>query len=209
MLPNRRKYITRERFHMLNFFQRLQQQHNKDLDEPLPIEETAEFRSNARQYIHFCQSRVNQGSHEMILKDLKELLQTRGITHIAFSDNDRGFELLLGTEHIYLRDPKSGKVHDIGEFVIIVNRKNKQIRFLNITHPLTQQVDGVAQVAYHHPHVSGNGAMCIVEGREQMNEYLTEGQMAPLARMLIKALYTVDQVPYTEARPSNWPVKEA
>ena len=194
---------------MRNFFQRLQQQHNKDLDEPPPIEETPEFRSNARLYIHFCQSRVNRGSHEMILEDLKELLRTKGITHIAFSNNDRGLELLLGTEHIYLTDPKSMRVHDIGEFVIVINRKNKQLRFLNITHPLTRLVEGVSRITYHHPHVSGNGEMCIVEGREELNEYLTEGQIAPVARMLMKALYTVDQVPYADARPFNWPVKEA
>ena len=143
----------------------------------------------------------------MILQDMKELMHTPGITHIAFRESDLGFELLLGIEHIYINDPATRKVRDIGEFIIIINRKSKQVRFVNITGPLTRMVDGVPHLIYHHPHVNSHGEMCIVEGKEQLNEYLTEGQIAPVARMLIKALYTVDQMPFPDAKLSYWPTK--
>lgn len=196
---------------MRNFFRLLQQVHNPPEvqtteHEPLPLEETSEFKALARQYVHFCQSRQS-GNSEQSLEDLKILIGLPEISHIAFRDGEQGFELLIGIKHVYITAKNTRKVHDIGEFIIAINRKEKRMRFINITGPMHRPIEGGGfTVAYHHPHVNEKGEMCITSGRDIINEFLTEGKISSAVRMLIKALHTVDDVPFHEARLDNWPL---
>ncbi len=195
---------------MENFFQRLQRVHNPPLhEEKVPVEETSEFKAIARHYVHFCQSRINRGNPAMILKDLRELMGIPEITHIAFRESEESFELMLGTKHVYITDPCTGKEHSIGEFIILINRKNKLVRLCNITSPMSKRLEGgEIEISYHHPHINSRNIFCMASGKDILDEYLTEGQISPAVRMLVRALHTVDEGQYPDARIEYWPLKE-
>lgn len=192
---------------MDSFFQALQRLGNKD-DKIVPIEETPEFKALAPTYLRFCKWGLMPRSDEEILQDLASLLCTPGITHVAFRETEDGTELMLGTVHVFIADRLTGLVHDIGEFIIMINPPKKRLLFDNITHNLRTRYGGTdegEEIVYHHPHIYDNGMMCIETNL--LHEYLTEGKIAAVARILVRALHTVDQVPYPDAKLEYWPLK--
>jgi hypothetical protein len=191
---------------MKNFFGALQRLHNNDLREFTPIEETEEFKELESDYCAFCSTGLVPRSIKSVREDLAELLSVPGITHVAFRYTEEGLELLLGTVHVYITDPYSKKTYNIGEFIIRISRQHKRVLFQNITQPLMRPNSETSWKMYHHPHVPENGLMCI--DMNTIHEYLTEGKMGALARLLVRALHTVDNHPYPDAYLSHWPQEE-
>lgn len=189
---------------MRSFFQALQQLHNKGIND-FKIEETPEFMALAPAFLRFCNQDLLEQSEEAVLQELTELLCIPGITHVAFLGGDESLELLLGTVHVFIEDPRTHKEYDIGEFIIRINPPKKSILFTNITSPLIVRDPGEGISRYHHPHVYENGKMCIE--MNMLYEYLAEYKIASLARVLVRALHTVDDVPIPDAKLMHWPQK--
>lgn len=192
---------------MDNFFQALQRLGSKS-DKIVPIEETAEFKALAPTYLQFCKWGLMPRSDAQILRDLAELLSTPGITHVAFRETEDGTELMLGTVHVYIKDVRTGLTYDIGEFIIMINPLKKRLLFDNITRNLRTRYEGQddgEEIVYHHPHIYDNGMMCIETNL--LHEYLTEGKIAAVARILVRALHTVDERPFPDAELEYWPLK--
>ena len=187
---------------MTNFFRGLggRQDPPEALLRPvLPEQQYAWLR---KQYIHFCNAKLN--SMEEMEDDLKRLLAIPEITNITFARNETGLSMLLGTDHICITDPRSKKTHDIGEFVIVINRGLKTIRFHNVTRTVG---NGENLNACFHPHIlASRGEICMNEGWQQLIEHVGNGRMYDAARILVKALKTTNGTPYLPVE--HWPERK-
>lgn len=159
-----------------------------------------------RQYLHFCQGGIF--SVEAQLEQLAAICHLPEVTHLAFRQNDQGFELILATEHVFLIDPETDCEHDIGEFIVIINRKSKLVKFENITNRIIQDIKGERSLTYHHPHINSEGMLCMSEGKTELQDALTEGDLLTTVRIIVKALWSLDVGQYGPARIEHWPLRE-
>lgn len=185
---------------MDNFFRRLQARHNPpDLEAEEKLQEQKKWL--LKQYIHFCQSRF--ASSRMLEEDLEKLLRIPEITDISFAQNDSGLSMLLGTAHVYIVSPTTHLTHDIGEFVVVINKGNKSVRFANVTRTVMRDDD----YGLFHPHVPANsGRMCIQSGLTLLEEHIGNGRMYDAVRIIVQALFITNGTPYLPVH--NWPLKE-
>lgn len=172
---------------------------NKEPKAVAPVDQLSSLRS---QYIAFCRrpSPIGQSSDE-IVADFEKLIVIPQIQTIAFSKTVP-LELLLGTTHVYLTDPKTNFLHDIGEFIIRIG-SDKKVLMENITRTLTRVSESYSTSnLFHHPHIL-NGNLCIRAGSEKLKEYLAEGKISEAVHMLVEALWTIDEYPYTPVTTWN------
>ena len=155
-----------------------------------------------KQYRHFCNSKFN--SMEAMEDDLKRLIAIPEVTELTFATNEGGLSMIIGTSNIYITDPKTEKVYDIGEFVIMVNRGQKSVLFTNVT----RVVDGgEGRNVCFHPHILSNRSeICMNAGWQQLIEHIGNGRMYDAVRILIKALQTTNGTPYLPV--SYWPERK-
>lgn len=193
---------------MRNFFRKLQEVHNPpDIAESSNTEELPQNYAQLReQYVNFCHSRSR--SEEEIVHDLHELMRMPEISHIGFVQSDSGLTCLLGTTEVSIINPTTGQEHDIGEFVVQINRREHTILFENITRgvPYFENMEKKGQ--YHHPHIPASGQICMPAGKEVLQEYIGKGELYAAARIIIRALWTLDQAPYGAAGIDKWPTRE-
>lgn len=193
---------------MLNFFRKLQEVHNPpDIAEPPVTEELPQnYPQLRKQYVDFCQSRSR--SEEEIVHDLHELMRMPEISHIGFVENVDSLTCLLGTANVSLINPTTGKVHDIGEFIVQINRREHTILFENITRGIPYFENLVQKGQYHHPHIPYSRQICMPTGKDVLQEYISKGMLFDAARIIIRALWTLDQAPYGAAGIDKWPTRE-
>ncbi len=168
-----------------------------------------DYRWLQKQYIHFCQSKFagKQDPSDLII-DLQRLMAIPQITHLTFSENSQGLEMILATTPILLADPSTKRVHHIGRFVVRINRKAKYIVYWNIDGGIQTWEDGKNVTIFHHPHINNQGHMCVTQGREELLEYLCDGKMYDAATIIMHMLNTLDDFPFPGARIEYWPVEE-
>jgi hypothetical protein len=192
---------------MRDFFKRLQEIHNPpELQKPEREELPPEYPQLRKQYIHFCQSRDR--SEEEIVRDLHELMHMPEIAAIAFLQREGGLECLLGTIDVVITNPATGQMHDIGEFIVRINRGGHNILFENITRGIPYFENSVHKGQYHHPHIPYSMQICMPTGKQMLQEYVSKGMIYDAARMIVRALWTLDSVPYGNASIEKWPLKE-
>lgn len=162
-----------------------------------------------KQYIHFCQSKF-AGKQEptSLIIDLQNLMAMPEITHITFSENNQGLEMLLATTHVHLLEPLTNLEYSIGRFVVRINRRAKYVVYTNIDGGLCELHDGIMKTVFHHPHINYQGIMCVTQGKEELLEHLCDGKMYDAARIIVRMLWTIDSFPFPDARLEHWPLKE-
>lgn len=106
--------------------------------------------------------------------------------------------LVIGTTSISLRN-KEGSVHEIGEFTVVIDKKMKAFFCQNITRTIG---------GYHHPHIDGQGIMCMVTGRDEILVAITSGDLLRAVCLILVALNTISVNPYPSAALPYWPMRK-
>jgi hypothetical protein len=190
---------------MRNFFRQLQEVHNPpEIREQAREELPPNYPQLRKQYVHFCQSRDR--SEGEIVHDLHELIHMPEIAAVAFVQHEGGLECLLGTINVVITNPATGRMHDIGEFIVRINRGGHGILFENITRGIPCYENGAPKGRYHHPHIYANGQMCMSAGKTLLQEYIGKGMIYDAARIIVRALWTLDAVPIGHASIEKWPL---
>jgi hypothetical protein len=187
---------------MAPFFRRTNA--NSGAPQPLaqPVLPEHQYAWLRKQYRHFCNSKFN--SMEMMEDDLKRLIAIPEVTELTFTTSDSSLSMVIGTSNLYITDPKTEKVYDIGEFVIVINRGQKTISFTNVTRVVS---GGEGQNVCFHPHILAKvGEICMNAGRQQLNEHIGNGRIYDAVRILLKALQTTNGTPYLPV--SYWPERK-
>ena len=157
------------------------------------------------QYLAFCKNPLRDDI--TVANEYKYLMRLPGVQRVAFYSRDI---LMVGTHCISLKDPETGFVHSIGEFIIYLYRK--RMGRVWDTGFCFENIRGTLH-GYHHPHINVStvldlgdmGILCISRGQFHIYQHLRSGEMHIATQLLIDILKTYDQ-----DRPfhgvENWPL---
>ena len=113
--------------------------------------------------------------------------------------------LSVYTTNLYCEDPRSKKLHDIGEFRIdisfIPNRGRDAILWTN----LTRKIHAADRDMYA-PHVQGNGVACLGNLAEMIPPLLAQYQFSALAMIAIQFIESVNVNDGWGAHINKWPI---
>lgn len=113
--------------------------------------------------------------------------------------------LLIGTEHIYLKENRTGPERDIGKFIIRLDRHEKVVRFRNITR-MIKSTSGSFMT--HHPHIRADtGVICMPIGGDAMLTALGEGCLYRAVKYALAGLNTYTESGFPYSGLSLWPMK--
>lgn len=170
---------------------------------PEPTPETVKTKEVREQYADYCE--FEDVTREELYEQFDQLCSLPDVSFVAFEKATGA--CMIGTRHIYLQNEQSGRMHDIGEFIITMDRSGKSIKFENITRVVSRTVDG-GTVSYH-PHIPAEtGAICMPGGGSEMYVMLAEGNILRAMKIALAGLntYTRSGNPYSEL--NRWPEKE-
>ena len=138
-----------------------------------------------------------QAAHELG-SEYDALCRVKKIESIVINEKD----LEIHTETLYLTDPATGNVYEMGRFQITIPYSNsRSVVWKN----KTRQVDGVLSKMMH-LHVSSNGRACLGNTGPWFNKLILELRFADAAQLAIAFIETVNpEDTRTYKYIGNWP----
>lgn len=113
--------------------------------------------------------------------------------------SSRGVEVF--TDNLYCKDPRSGKIHDIGCFRISIPIGCGSIIWNN----LTRRVSGHSS-SMHAPHIFSNGKACLGNAEQVLPELIANYQFSIIAMYAIQFVESVNVSDSAGSLITKWPV---
>ncbi len=137
--------------------------------------------------------------HEKLRAEFDALLKLPKVTSVDW----RGDCLTVGISNIQVTDPRSKKVHDIGEFKLVVDTRQTQLLFWNTTRRVTAYEEGM-----NAPHVFPDGRPCLGTMNEVIPKLVANYEWSALIQMGITFLESVNVRDAAGRRVDSWPLAE-
>lgn len=140
-------------------------------------------------------------SMQALEAEFKSLLELEKVARVQVS----GTSVIIFTDMLSARNPTSGDVHDIGEFLIQLDLtgKNEAVRWYN----RTCRVDGVRS-NMNAPKVYSDGTACATDLKEIFASLIAGFELAPVAQMAIEFIESCDFENELDKRITAWPVQQ-
>jgi hypothetical protein len=185
-----------------NLFGRRTPKQSPQIEAPqiLDVEVFEEHRKN---YVSFCDGSIPHAELEV---DFLRLVTDPRIAAVTFSKSMDEFLMYVGTTLVTIRNPHTKKLHEIGEFVITIDRKSNSVYFENITRTVGSKDEPGKR--FPHPHIFDYGEMCMSMGNDVMHEHLGKGEVYSSVRYMLAGLWRVDSGQIGSANIKNWPIIE-
>jgi len=166
------------------------------------------FNCTRADYVTFCAHNVDEwevdGVRVAARKQFEILCGLSWISQVAINVHKK--ELYVGTTLVCLPYIQDGTLRKIGEFIITISKHPIYFRFENITQSLVTKKAGETVSEYLHPHISGDGSICMTQGRDTIHTDLAHGDVLHAVQILGAALYTLDAIPFQGALIQHWPI---
>ena len=115
-----------------------------------------------------------------------------------------GKNIVVITDVLYCRDDRSGRLHEIGAFEILIPFAGDGPRWKN----LTRRVAGYQQ-NQHAPHVWQDGRACLGNTADLFPDLIGKGQFAIAAQLAIEFVQTANTSDPAGKHVHNWPLASA
>lgn len=161
------------------------------------------------QYVRLCRNPLPHRGDDVVAQEFEELCALPHVQAVAFFNPQT---LMVGTDMISIKDPDSGLIHNVGEFLIYQYRQRNGKIYDTLF--AFQNVQGT-RGGYHHPHINVRevagfgdlGQLCIQRGHFHIYQHLRSGEMHLSTKLLIDVLHTYNPGgPYHDL--DNWPERE-
>ena len=172
--------------------------------------------NGARQYISSIRKEVAVKIQASVLASRREFLQSTELTRehleaefLAITAVDKVARvqisdgcLLVHTEMLQATNPRTGKLHDIGEFLIVIHLdgSHETVQWFN----KTCRIDGVRQ-AMQAPRIYADGTACATELKEIFASLIANFEIAPVVQMAIEFVESADAQNELDKKLENWP----
>ncbi len=172
--------------------------------------------NGARQYISSIRKEVPIKIQASVLASRREFLQSTELTReqleaefLAITSIDKVTRvqisdgcILVHTQMLQATNPRTGKLHDIGEFLIVVHLdgSHETVQWFN----KTQRIDGVRQ-GMHAPRIYADGTACATELKEIFASLIANFEIAPVVQMAIEFVESADAQNELDKKLENWP----
>ena len=172
-------------------------------------EQAVEFRKKyieAVREMEFSEQKLvvlSQSGKPILEKYRAEFDQMTAWPNVRMVQTDNQGILTVMTDVLFATDPRSQKVHEIGEFKIVINVKNGDIRWYN----QTRLVVGYDGIQFNAPHVRENGAACLGNASGPIAEMVARHEFSALVALAIQFVETVNVDPGENWGPfiDKWP----
>lgn len=153
-----------------------------------------------------CRLQENKSRLSYLESDGKSELEKYGLEFdklislpkvIDVNVTDKSIQVL--TDILYCADPRTGKVHEIGEFRIEIYPAGK-IRWFN----LTRRIDG-NKSDMHAPHVFPDGKACLGNAEEVLPELIANYEFSVVAMLAIQFIESVNVDDDAGKHINKWP----
>ncbi len=141
-----------------------------------------------------CQS----GELERYGKEFDKLLEVPKVRDVQVASG----VIKVFTDTLYCTDPRSGRLHEIGAFLIEIYTDNGDIRWYN----LTRQVDGYDWGKSQAPHINGKGKACLGTMTEIVPELVANYEFAALTMVAIQFVESVNTDDAAGKYIDRWPL---
>jgi len=164
-----------------------------------------------RQYLNFCANPLRD--EKQLTEELNTLAALPFVVSLKFYNP---ITLMVGTQSIVIVHNKGR--YEIGEFIFFIIRRRigrvweTGFRFLNVTHPMTDDV-GNNYFDCMHPHIAiekypaintPTGRLCIARGQFGVYQYIRKGEIHFAVSRLWEILHTYGTgTPFSDV--TNWP----
>jgi hypothetical protein len=160
------------------------------------VEESRAYHE-ADQVLKALQER-SEGSY---LREYENLINMKGVRAIHVPGNN----IQVDTDMIYCTDPRSGNVHEIGEFTITLSPSGPSAEFRN----KTRVVDGYEK-SMHAPHVFSSGIPCLGSISSTLPDLIGRMEIGAAITVAMEFLQSVNVEDGAGKHIDNWPIaKEA
>ena len=160
-----------------------------------------QYEDMRRQFAEFCTRGNANGCEQRYSKGIKDydvvcalpgvqMLGLRWQTPIA---------LVIGTDLVRCHDNR-GVLREVGEFVIVIQKEPPTFRLHNITQRIYTNHGLV-----HHPHINGDGVLCIQAGKMEVLTAIVDGDMPVALPILLDALWMRAELGTPYINLSCWP----
>lgn len=172
--------------------------------------------NGARQYISSIRKEVPVKIQASVLASRREFLQSTELTRehleaefLAITAVDKVARvqisdgcLLVHTEMLQATNPRTGKLHDIGEFLIVIHLdgSHETVQWFN----KTCRIDGVRQ-AMQAPRIYADGTACATDLKEIFANLIANFEIAPVVQMAIEFVESADAQNELDKKLENWP----
>lgn len=114
-------------------------------------------------------------------------------------------KMLVKTDMINCRDPRSGKLHEIGEFVISFNLDCGSTSSLINWQNLTRKVNAIRSDMCH-PHIHSDGTACLGSFNEVLPDLFANMELSTIVGLAIEFIENIDVDDTGGALITRWPL---
>ncbi len=141
-------------------------------------------------------------SRERLEAEFEAITEIEKVREVRVSSG----RVMVHTEMLTARDPATGALHHIGEFLIVVHLdgSHEVVQWYN----RTQRVDGVRN-AMNAPRVYSSGSACATDLKEIFPSLVACFEIAPVIQMAIEFIETASANNELDQKIDHWPTEPA
>ncbi|HEY9868416.1 MAG TPA: hypothetical protein V6D08_04570 [Candidatus Obscuribacterales bacterium] len=179
---SRANYIQACQARLKDFLTQAQQKVSEHRKKLSPAQDS--FVALARQRFLAAQGKVDERMEREFREQFQRLLATPKVRAVRVTSG----ALLVYTETLYARDPRTGLRHELGEYLIVIRTDGVEdgVRWFNSTRRVRTIHPGM-----NAPRVFANGTACADEIKETLLELIAQFDFATVAELAIQFVETL------------------
>ena len=134
---------------------------------------------------------------DMFLKQFRNISSFKKVRGLRMD----GPAVIVTTECLFCTDPRTKKIHKIGEFDISFNTETMDLRFNNLTHKVRAYDNGM-----NAPHVFPDGHMCMGSASEYFPELMSKFDFQSVFDLAIQFVESVNTGDNAGRHVDKWPI---